>query len=356
MGDPQHAHNAARHRRSHGGCASQLESHQTNDDQRHQAGTNRSRLQAIQQSDVTGIDFATFLGQHAGHESLHESRHELDRQWKHDGSKVDRNLVTQSLKRAKTNLIFSYNNQRNQQFDPYGNPKDPTGMNGDFTSNGINGNNNGINNPLAHLNDSVNSLDPLNAMEKSLNDQVILKLHAFEGSFNKLYTFQMPHTPHTPHTPNGGHNPMTPGGPPSVPPVNDMQNGTSNSNNSHSPQHQQNILNSASNIMNSPQSLMNSPQNMMNSPQNMNQNMQQNLMNSIPNLTDVDLNFDPAAVIDGEGGNDLNVSSAAFDAFKLTNLISYLLATSRQRQRRSPWAAVLLRSAWSQHASIKRLQ
>lgn len=36
-------------------------------------------------------------------------------------------------------------------------------------------------------------------------------------------------------------------------------------------------------------------------------------MNSIPNLTDVDLanadlNFDPAAVIDGEGGNDLNVS------------------------------------------------
>lgn len=100
---------------------------------------------------------------------------------------------------------------------------------------------------------------------------------------------------------------MTPGGPPSVP-ANDMQNGTSNSNNSNSPQHQQNILNSASNIMNSPQSLMNSPQNMMNSPQNMNQNMQQNLMNSIPNLTDVDLNFDPAAVIDGEGGNDLNVN------------------------------------------------
>lgn len=67
-------------------------------------------------------------------------------------------------------LIFSYNNQRNQQFDPYGNPiKDPTGLNGDFISNGSN---NGVNNPLAHLNDSVNSLDPLNAMEKSLNDQV----------------------------------------------------------------------------------------------------------------------------------------------------------------------------------------
>jgi hypothetical protein len=26
--------------------------------------------------------------------------------------------------------------------------------------------------PLSHLNESVNSLDPLNAMEKSLNDQV----------------------------------------------------------------------------------------------------------------------------------------------------------------------------------------
>lgn len=56
-------------------------------------------------------------------------------------------------------------------------------------------------NPLSHLNDTVNSLDPLNAMEKSLNDQ-------------------MPHTPNTPHTPgNGGSasHPMTPiGGPPSV--------------------------------------------------------------------------------------------------------------------------------------------
>lgn len=67
------------------------------------------------------------------------------------------------------NFFCSYNNQRNQQFDPYGNPlKDPTGLSGDFTSNG----NGGGNNPLAHLNDSVNSLDPLNAMEKSLNDQV----------------------------------------------------------------------------------------------------------------------------------------------------------------------------------------
>lgn len=32
----------------------------------------------------------------------------------------------------------------------------------------------GGNGPLSHLNESVNSLDPLNAMEKSLNEQVIV--------------------------------------------------------------------------------------------------------------------------------------------------------------------------------------
>jgi hypothetical protein len=67
---------------------------------------------------------------------------------------------------------YSYSNQRNQQqqqFDPFGNPiKDP--MSGDFSSNSGSG---GNNNPLAHLNESVNSLDPLNAMEKTLNDQVM---------------------------------------------------------------------------------------------------------------------------------------------------------------------------------------
>lgn len=65
-------------------------------------------------------------------------------------------------------IINSYNNQRNQHFDPYGNPikQEP---NSELNGSG-NGSNNG--NPLAHLNESVNSLDPLNAMEKSLNDQV----------------------------------------------------------------------------------------------------------------------------------------------------------------------------------------
>jgi hypothetical protein len=81
-----------------------------------------------------------------------------------------RNLITIQIleQMLKFSISFcSYNNQRNQHFDPYGNPikQEPNSE-----LNGSNGSNNG--NPLAHLNESVNSLDPLNAMEKSLNDQV----------------------------------------------------------------------------------------------------------------------------------------------------------------------------------------
>lgn len=57
----------------------------------------------------------------------------------------------------------SYNNQRNQQFDAYGNSLKDSMSGSEFNNS----------NPLVHLNESVNSLDPLNAMEKSLNDQVI---------------------------------------------------------------------------------------------------------------------------------------------------------------------------------------
>uniref|UniRef100_A0A182P222 SP-RING-type domain-containing protein n=1 Tax=Anopheles epiroticus TaxID=199890 RepID=A0A182P222_9DIPT len=278
--------------------------------------------------------------------------------------------------------MMGSNYNRTPQYDSYGNPiiKQEPGTNagsnggpgsvgntGPGTPGGAGGNGGGEfhgGNPLAHLSDSVNSLDPLNAMEKSLNDQ-------------------MPHTPHTPHTPGGGNSsghPMTPGGPPSVPPANDINssnpqqqstnggngsnggnsngpNGQQNGNGSgvnggsgnngtmshspghaghnnmqlHSPQQQQHANmglgpnNPAANIMNSPQSLMNSPQNMMNSPQSMmqqqnllsmgsmmgQQQQQQNHQNALAGLTDVDLpadlNFDPAAVIEGEGGNDLNL-------------------------------------------------
>lgn len=77
-----------------------------------------------------------------------------------------------------------------------------------------------------HLNEAVNSLDPLNAMEKSLNDQ-------------------MPHTPNTPHTPgNGGSasHPMTPiGGPPSV----NNGPGGNHSPQQHQNQHQQHSMNNS---------------------------------------------------------------------------------------------------------------
>ncbi|XP_058836666.1 zinc finger MIZ domain-containing protein 2 [Topomyia yanbarensis] len=279
---------------------------------------------------------------------------------------------------ASGSMMGSNNYNQRTQFDSFGNPIKQEQFGNSIkqepnsSSQGVvSGNGSGIagdfsNNPLAHLSDSVNSLDPLNAMEKSLIDQ-------------------MPHTPHTPHTPGGGNSsghPMTPGGPPSVPPANDINssqsggngsgsnnsssssgggggnNGSNNSSNNnssnsgntagnnnnqnnnshsnpganslmHSPQHQQAMgmgNNPAANIMNSPQSLMNSPQNMMNSPQSMMNsanNLQQNLMNTMNSmmqsqqqaglvgLTDVDLpadlNFDPAAVIEGEGGNDLNL-------------------------------------------------
>lgn len=53
----------------------------------------------------------------------------------------------------------SYNNSRNNQYDF---SSTPNGSNNDFNGGG----------PLSHLSDSVNSLDQLNAMEKSLSDQV----------------------------------------------------------------------------------------------------------------------------------------------------------------------------------------
>lgn len=52
----------------------------------------------------------------------------------------------------------SYNNSRDM---PYTGNNDYLGGNG----------------PLSHLNDSVNSLDPLNAMEKTLNEQVNLHIN-----------------------------------------------------------------------------------------------------------------------------------------------------------------------------------
>ncbi|XP_028160885.1 zinc finger MIZ domain-containing protein 1 isoform X2 [Ostrinia nubilalis] len=136
---------------------------------------------------------------------------------------------------ASGSMISSYN-QSGQNRNPGSNNQNyDFGMNNGPGSNEFAGNG-----PLSHLNDSVNSLDPLNAMEKSLNEQ-------------------MPHTPHTPHTPGSAH---TPGG----------GGGAHTPGSSHTP---------------GPPSV------------------------GHHSLTDVDipadLNFDPAAVIDGEGTDNLNL-------------------------------------------------
>ena len=42
------------------------------------------------------------------------------------------------------------------------------------------------NGPLSHLSESVNSLDPLNTMEKSINEQVIIFFNVYSFYFIKL--------------------------------------------------------------------------------------------------------------------------------------------------------------------------
>ncbi|XP_022240944.1 zinc finger MIZ domain-containing protein 1-like isoform X1 [Limulus polyphemus] len=159
--------------------------------------------------------------------------------------------------------------------------------------------------PLSRLNDSVASLDPLVAMEKSLNQQMCppgmhdqssqqmshpatsaSTLGTSQGHQSSNYQQNAPLTPsstqnqgmmqHGPNTPHTPHTPHTPGngGPPSIPPPSVGTHGNSieaNNNNSNS-----NPPNSQ------PSSVTND--------------------NSLSHTADLsDLNFDPAAVIDGEG-------------------------------------------------------
>lgn len=106
----------------------------------------------------------------------------------------------------------------------------------------------------------------------------------------------MPHTPHTPGTAANSHL-LTPGGPPSVSSIYNDSNPNANQSSplqNQSPQHKSNMNNQ--NIM-----------------ENMNTNSLLNSRNGgLVNLSEVDLNtdlnFDPAAVIDGDNTNDLNVS------------------------------------------------
>lgn len=122
----------------------------------------------------------------------------------------------------------------------------------------------------------------------------------------------MPHTPHTPGAAAATH-PLTPGGPPSVSSIyNESNNSNINANHSspaqnHSPQHKSNMNN----------------QNLMDNLTSSTLANSRNNSGSLVNLA-VDLNFDPAAVIDGNNTNDLNVSTSNVTevAFQM-NLISF---------------------------------
>lgn len=80
---------------------------------------------------------------------------------------------------ASGSMINSYNQSSQNRNANSGHNYD-FGMNSGPGSNEYAGNG-----PLSHLNDSVNSLDPLNAMEKSLNDQVIFKIMAYSNHIHR---------------------------------------------------------------------------------------------------------------------------------------------------------------------------
>ncbi|XP_070136444.1 zinc finger MIZ domain-containing protein 2 isoform X1 [Drosophila bipectinata] len=102
-----------------------------------------------------------------------------------------------------------------------GNGSNPNQHGNRSSYDGFSGNHSDGSGGLTGSDGGVNSLDQLNAMEKSLSDQM----------------------PHTPHTPGAASHPMTPGGPPSVssshnePISTPNANGTTNGNNSSSTGH-----------------------------------------------------------------------------------------------------------------------
>ncbi|XP_033149380.1 zinc finger MIZ domain-containing protein 2 [Drosophila busckii] len=141
--------------------------------------------------------------------------------------------------------------------------------------------------------DGVNSLDQLNAMEKSLSDQM----------------------PHTPHTPGAASHPMTPGGPPSVSSSHNepISGGTPNASNGN------NNNNNNSNGHNSPQTpgtpsrSLGSGNNLSNADSQQQEQLLNSLMSSQTQLKfENDLsaelqNFDPSAAGLDNTGHDLNL-------------------------------------------------
>ncbi|XP_023177195.2 zinc finger MIZ domain-containing protein 2 isoform X2 [Drosophila hydei] len=162
------------------------------------------------------------------------------------------------------------------------------------------------NNSLANS-DGVNSLDQLNAMEKSLSDQ-------------------MPHTPHTPHTPGAASHPMTPGGPPSVSsshnePISggtpNASNGGNNNNNNSTGHNSPQTPGTPSRSLGSSTSMSNTDSQQQQQQQQQQQSQQEQLLNSLmssqaqlkfENDLSADLqNFDPTAAGLDNNGHDLNL-------------------------------------------------
>ncbi|XP_015920407.1 zinc finger MIZ domain-containing protein 1 isoform X3 [Parasteatoda tepidariorum] len=190
--------------------------------------------------------------------------------------------------------------------------------------------------PLSHLNESVSSLDPLAAMEKSLNHHEqqmgLPSLHdqgnqslrqpsttsttsTNQSSLHQTSTGtpgtpsssqsllqhgpNTPHTPHTPHTPGNSGS----GGPPSVPPPSNPSQTTENSSSG---------TNSGNAIVSQPSSQAST-----------------NSDSSLSHAPDLgDLNFDPAAVIEGEGQGqealNVNILNLLPESVDPMELLSYL--------------------------------
>ncbi|XP_064544638.1 zinc finger MIZ domain-containing protein 1 isoform X4 [Drosophila montana] len=150
--------------------------------------------------------------------------------------------------------------------------------------------------------DGVNSLDQLNAMEKSLSDQM----------------------PHTPHTPGAASHPMTPGGPPSVSSSHNepISGGTPNASNGGGNNNSNNNNNNSTGH-NSPQTpgtpsrSLGSSTSMSNADSQQQQSQQEQLLNSLMSSQtqlkfESDLsaelqNFDPSAAGLDNNGHDLNL-------------------------------------------------
>lgn len=84
---------------------------------------------------------------------------------------------------ASGSMISSYNQSAQNRNAGSNSQNYDFGMNNGPGSNEYAGNG-----PLSHLNDSVNSLDPLNAMEKSLNEQVSNVNQSFPLFYYSLLT------------------------------------------------------------------------------------------------------------------------------------------------------------------------